>query len=276
MDPQGTEDFHGESLLKTGSLVLDQPHVLGCLLAITFLAWLYLLSMALFQMADLGVPEMDDMTAKALVMAPAAWSVSELLMTASMWIVMMASMMLPSAIPMILVFADWSGKSNGSSVATPSFVLGYFMVWIGFAIAALAAHWLLSYFGMLQPEMKVASGIAGGCIFVATGVYEWSPLKSRCLANCQNPREFIAEHWRPGLAGALRTGLSHGVYCLGCCWALMLLLFAVGVMNLVWVAALSLLVLLQKLLPRGEWLARASGLAMFAAGVYLIVAEAGF
>ena len=121
--------------------------------------------------------------------------------------------------------------------------------------------------------MKVASDVIGGSTFVAAGIYEWSPPKARCLANCRNTREFLASHWRPGVIGALRVGVRHGAYCLGCYWALMLLLFAVDALNLIWVAALSLLVLLQKLLPRGEWIARASGFVMLAIGIYLIVAQ---
>jgi predicted metal-binding membrane protein len=218
------------------------------------------------EMASMVMPDGE----KTLVIAYAPWSLSELLIAASMWIVMMSAMMLPTAIPMILVFAD---ERDRASLATPSFILGYILVWTAYALAAVALQWMLLRVGLFQQDMKVASDVIGGCIFIAAGIYEWSSLKAHCLAKCRNPREFLASHWRSGGSGALRLGLSHGVYCVGCYWALMLMLFAVGALNLIWVAALSLLVLLQKLLPRGDWLARASGLVMLAAGIYLIVAQ---
>ena len=274
MEADGTEEWDSRTAaaLKTGSLILDQPVVLGCVLAITLIAWLYLLSMAI-DMADMtpmSIPRLDDMSGKGLVTAYAPWSLTELLITASLWIVMVSAMMLPTAIGMILVFAD-DGRGR-TSLATPAFVLGYVLVWTGFALAAVALQWMLPRQGLFHPNMKVSSDVIGGCIFVAAGIYEWSPLKRHCLAECRNAREFLASHWRPGVVGALRVGLRHGVYCFGGYWALMLLLFAVGAMNLIWVAGLSLLVLLQKVMPHGEWIARASGIVMIAAGIYLIVA----
>jgi predicted metal-binding membrane protein len=250
------------------NLVLDHPGVLAGILAITFSAWLYLLSTALdiSEASSMVIPA----NARALVMAYVPWSFSELLTIAGMWIVMMSAMMLPTAIGMILVFAE--DGHDRASPATSAFALGYILVWTGYALAALALQWILLRNRLFQEDMKVASDVIGGIIFIAAGIYEWSPLKARCLAKCRTPREFVASHWQSGVIGALRMGLRHGVYCLGSYWALMLLLFVVGAMNLVWVAALSLLVLFQKHLPHGEWIARASGVVMLAAGIYLIVA----
>jgi predicted metal-binding membrane protein len=269
MDNNSTQSF--QASLRSRSLILNHPVVLGSLLAIAYLAWLYLLSTALdfSNMARVGVPG-SPMDGGALVTSYASWSLSELLITATMWIAMMSAMMLPTAIPMTLVFAD-DPRGWASPMAVPAFVLGYVLVWTGYALAAVAVQWMLLRRGLFQPDMKIASDVIGGGIFIAAGVYEWSPLKRYCLDKCRNPREFIASQWRPGAIGALRVGLRHGVYCLGCYWALMLLPFVVGALNLIWVAALSLLVLFQKTLLHGEAIARASGLVMLVAGIYLIV-----
>jgi predicted metal-binding membrane protein len=259
-------------------LTRDQAVVLASLAAITGLAWLYLFDMAgeMSDMADMvGMPDMERMAGMALVTPYARWGVGDALVAGTMWIVMMAGMMLPSAAPMILLYAAAERRrSPAPLLATPMFVLGYLLIWTGFAVAALTAQWLLLRFGLFAPEMRVTSGLLGGAVFIAAGLYEWSPLKERCLALCQSPLGFIAGHWRPGIIGALRMGLGHGAYCLGCCWVLMLLLFVGGVMNLLWVAALAALVLLQKVLPEVRRLSRATGLVMVAVGLYLIAQAA--
>jgi predicted metal-binding membrane protein len=256
----------------------DQAIVLASLGAITALAWLYLVDMAgeMSDMADMvGMPDMETMAGMALVTPYARWGVGDVAVAATMWIVMMAGMMLPSAAPMIMLFAA-AERRRGTAplLAAPIFALGYLVIWAGFSVAALTAQGLLLRFGLFAPEMKVTSGFLGGAVFVAAGLYEWSPLKERCLALCRSPLGFIAGHWRPGVTGALRMGLAHGAYCLGCCWVLMLLLFVGGVMNLLWVAALAALVLLQKIVPGARRVSRATGLAMAAAGIYLVAQAA--
>ena len=255
-------------------LTRDQAIVLASLAGITVLAWLYLLDMAseMSEMADMsGMPDMENMAGMALVTPYARWGVSDVLVAGVMWIVMMAGMMLPSAAPMILLYAAAERRRRSAPLlATPTFILGYLLIWTGFALAALGAQWLLLRFGLFAPEMRVTSGFLGGGVFIAAGLYEWSSLKERCLAVCQSPLGFIAGHWRPGIGGALRMGLGHGAYCLGCCWVLMLLLFVGGVMNLLWVAGIAALVLLQKVVPGAKPVSRATGLAMLAAGLYLI------
>ncbi len=256
------------------ALTRDQAIVLFCLAAITGLAWLYLAALAANMPAMSGLAGMDE-TGRTAGMKAAASAVSggggALLVAGVMWVVMMAGMMLPSAAPMILLFAAAERRQGALPlVTTPAFVLGYLVIWTVFAVAALGVQWALMRLGLFAPEMKVTSGLLGGAVFIAAGIYEWSPLKERCLALCQSPLGFIAGHWRPGVAGALRMGLRHGAYCLGCCWVLMLLLFVGGVMNLVWVAGLTVLVLLQKIWPGVTFAARATGLAMLAAGVYLV------
>lgn len=256
------------------SLTRDQAIILACLGAITVLAWLYLVGLA-GGMAGMegggAMPAAGQGAAMALMAPYARWGVSEALITGIMWVVMMAGMMLPSAAPMILLFAAAERRQGALPlVTTPAFVLGYLLIWTGFSLAALGAQFLLLRLGLFAPAMRLTSGVLGGAVFIAAGLYEWSPLKERCLALCQSPFGFIAGHWRPGVIGALRMGLGHGAYCLGCCWVLMLLLFVGGVMNLFWVAGLTALVLIQKVWPGVKFAARATGLVMLAAGVYLV------
>jgi predicted metal-binding membrane protein len=252
----------------------DQAIVLACLAAITGLAWIYLVGMAadMSDMADMvGMPDMESMAGMALVTPYARWGASDVAVAGIMWVVMMAGMMLPSAAPMIMLFAAAERRQGAAPlVAAPMFTLGYLVIWTGFSGTALVVQGVLLRVGLFAPEMKVTSGLLGGAVFIAAGIYEWSPLKERCLALCQSPLGFIAGHWRPGVVGALRMGLAHGAYCLGCCWVLMLLLFVGGVMNLLWVAGLAILVLLQKIVPGGRRVSRATGLAMIAAGLYLV------
>jgi predicted metal-binding membrane protein len=255
-------------------LTRDQAIVLASLAVLTVLAWLYLVGMAsdMEDMADMvGMPDMESMAGMALVTPYASWAPADVLVAAGMWIVMMAGMMLPSAAPMVMLYVAAERRRGGSALLhVAAFLAGYSLIWIGFSLAAVGVQWLLLRSGLFAPKMVVASGFLGGGLFVAAALYEWSPLKNRCLALCQSPLGFIAGHWRPGFGGALRMGLAHGGYCLGCCWVLMLLLFAGGVMNMLWVAALTVLVLLQKILPGGKRVSQATGLVMLAAGLAII------
>ncbi|HXE28514.1 MAG TPA: DUF2182 domain-containing protein [Stellaceae bacterium] len=254
-------------------LTRDDAIVMASLAAITLLAWLYLVGMArdMAEMGDMvGMPEMADMAGMALVTARAPWMVGDVMTATAMWAIMMAGMMLPTAVPMTLIYAR-AARGSGAAPLLHSaiFTTGYLAIWCGFALAAVAAQWLLLRFDLFAPEMMVTNILLGGALFIAAGIYEWSPLKNRCLAQCQSPLGFLIGHWRPGLTGAWRMGARHGTFCLGCCWALMLLLFVGGVMNLLWVAALSILVLVQKLLP-GKRAAQSTGLVMLIVGLVLI------
>jgi len=154
-------------------------------------------------------------------------------------------------------------------VPTAIFVAGYLLVWGGFSLVATAAQWWLQQNALLSPMLALATPPLGGALFVMAGLYQWSPLKSACLRQCRSPFAFLLNQWRDGWSGALRMGAGHGAYCLGCCWVLMALLFAVGVMNLLWVAAIAAFVFAEKLLPHGIWIARLGGIAMAAFGVWL-------
>ena len=215
---------------------------LACIAGLTLLAWAWLLHLGLdmsasmrdsLGMAEIGMP-MD-----------APWTRVDLLFTFAMWTVMMVGMMSPSAAPMVLVMVRSSAARGERRVAvsTVAFVAGYFIVWAGFSAAAAVVQWWLHDTALLSPAMALQSARVAGVILIAAGLYQLTPLKRVCLVNCRNPIDFLVGHWRNGPAGALRMGLHHGAHCLGCCWALMLL-FAVAIMILCWVAAIGVFVLL--------------------------------
>jgi predicted metal-binding membrane protein len=192
--------------------------------------------------------------------------------------VMMVGMMLPSATPMILFFARFArhSRKQGHRVAPiTAFVLGYILVWSGFAFVATALQWTLDRAALLSSHMASLSPILGGALLITAGVCQWTPLKRSCLSFCRSPVAFVMGHWRTGTGGALRMGMEHGAFCVGCCWALMGLLFVGGVMNLLWVAAITLAVLAEKLAPRGIWIGRAMGFALVLGGAWVVAAGIG-
>src|SRR5262245_37023928 len=198
------------------------------------------------------------------------------LLLLAMWWIMMIGMMLPSAAPMILTFAAINRSRRARRqpyTPTALFTAGYLLAWGGFSLVATFVQWILEQASLLAPmAMKATSPLLGGLLFIAAGLYQLTPLKRACLRSCRSPFDFVVNHWRDGAGGALRMGVSHGLYCLGCCWVLMALLFAVGAMNLVWVAALAVVVLVEKLFPAGDWIGRIGGLLLIAWGVRLVVA----
>jgi len=204
----------------------------------------------------------------------ADWSAATLLPLFLMWAGMMVAMMLPSATPMILTFAAVSRNRRRLErpyVPVSIFVAGYVAVWSAFSALAAVAQWLLHRQALLSPTMASSSGWLGGILLIAAGIFQFTPLKHSCLAHCRAPLEFIMTRWREGAGGAFRMGVEHGLFCTGCCWALMGLLFVAGVMNILWIAALSLLVGLEKLVPRGLWLSATTGVILTAWGAWLIV-----
>jgi len=186
-----------------------------------------------------------------------------------MWWLMMVAMMLPSATPAILLYARVrESRGDESSIAqTPVFLAGYLSIWLLFSILAAFAQGLLA-----GPSMTLGNRWAESALLIAVGVYELTPLKKGCLTRCRSPAEFLTRHWRPGWGGAVRLGVLHGADCLGCCWMLMALLFVGGVMNLLWIVGLTLIVTVEKLLPRGDWFGCAVGAALIALGLVRITA----
>ena len=197
------------------------------------------------------------------------WSAADVVFTFAMWAVMMVGMMAPSASPMLLLFAAArAGRGQrGVSLETLAFGLGYIAVWAGFSAGATLAQWGLHRAAMLSAAMASSSGRLSGVILIAAGAYQLTPWKSRCLTHCRSPLGFLMTNWRDGTTGAFQMGFHHGAYCLGCCWALMCVLFVVGVMNLIWVAALTGFVLIEKIGPAGAIVARIAGAAMVVLGI---------
>ncbi|HUS23508.1 MAG TPA: DUF2182 domain-containing protein [Candidatus Binatia bacterium] len=184
-----------------------------------------------------------------------------------MWAVMMLGMMLPSAAPAILLFARAIRGNGAAGQRVTAFIAGYALAWSAFSLAATVAQWALAQAALLSPMMQLSQPALGSALLVAAGLYQWSAAKAQCLARCRAPFEFITRHFRPGVTGALRLGAQHGLYCVGCCWALMLLLFAGGVMSLAWIGAISLFVLLEKLAPHGAQGGRLSGAVLILLGI---------
>lgn len=208
--------------------------------------------------------------------APAlqSWSWNELLPLFMMWAVMMVAMMLPSAAPVILLFSRIAASraARGSRYASVAFfATGYLVAWWGFSAVAALLQWWLHSAAILSADMRTVSPIAGAGILIAAGVYQWLPVKQACLSHCRSPLGFLSSSWREGRLGAVVMGIVHGAFCVGCCWMLMALLFAAGVMNLAWVAALSLIVLLEKLAPAGPAIARLGGVVLIIIGLAIVV-----
>lgn len=215
---------------------------------------------------------MDDMAQMAMSAMPTSWSAAEFALMFVMWWVMMVGMMVPSAAPMMLTFANVNRRRRArglSYVSTAIFASGYLIAWGGFSLVAVLAQWALERAALMSPMMVLTSSIVGSLLFTAAGLYQLTPLKHACLNHCRSPLDFVLNHWREGMRGALAMGVGHGLYCLGCCWVVMALLFVGGVMNLLWVAAIAAFVFIEKLFPAGQWVARTSGVTMIGFGGWL-------
>lgn len=274
----------------------DRVVVIAALAGITILAWLYVASLAVqmgaenapplgsdgamagMNMTGMTMPDMPGVgSASGAIVEPGfrQWSIVDFIVMFIMWTVMMVGMMTPSVTPMVLLYAavgrDATAKGRPLA-ATSWFFAGYLSVWILFSLAATAMQWTLTQFALLTPMMGSTSGVFGGMILLVAGLYQWSQLKSMCLSQCQSPLGFLMSHggFRSELYSTLRLGAEHGLYCVGCCWVLMLLLFVGGVMNVLWIAGLAILVLVEKLAPASRLISRVAGSIMVAAGLVLL------
>ena len=242
----------------------DRAIVIAGAAAISVLGWSYLVyegwAMQHMDLVSMAMP------------STGAWGLADLLMVFAMWTIMMIATMVPSVTPMLLTFAtiNRSRHANGR-VFVPLwvFLTGYLTLWTGFSVAATLGQWGLHSLALISPMMLGTSPLLGSLLLMAAGVYQWTPLKNACLRHCRMPLQFLLTCWQDGTAGAFFMGLRHGIYCLGCCWLLMTVLFAVGVMNLAWIAALSVFVLVEKIIPRGLWVAKAVGLALMGWGGWM-------
>ena len=251
-----------ETVLRRDRLV-----VAGALGVIAALAWAYVLWLA----ADMDMGGMDMTGLRMIpagigIMAPAnaPWKAIEFAFVFAMWAVMMVGMMAPSATPMILMYARVArqGQAEGKPfAATGWFAAGYFLVWTGFSLAATTAQWGFERAALLDSQMASASNVLGGIVLILAGIYQWTPLKDVCLAQCQSPLGFLMRHggFRRDVAGCVLLGIHHGGYCVGCCWALMGLMFLCGAANLLWMGALSIFMFSEKLVPARWRLDRLAG-----------------
>jgi len=253
-----------EAVLRRDRLVIAAG-----LAGTTALAWAYMFYLA----AQMGeMPMSSDMGEMAMPQMQ-SWGPVDLALQFVMWSVMMVAMMVPSAAPMILIFAkvERNRRNSESPVApTAAFVLGYLLVWTAFSALATLAQWGLHSAALLSPMMVSTSRVLGGGLLIAAGIFQWTPLKRACLHHCRSPLHFFMAEWRTGTSGALVMGSHHGAYCVGCCWALMALLFVAGVMNLLWVAAIAGFVLIEKIVRRGEAVGRIAGVALVASGLAML------
>jgi predicted metal-binding membrane protein len=248
----------------SGTLKRDRQLVLGAMVVLAALAWAYTL--------HLGVQHASMASAVAMPTI-IQWSAADFVFMLVMWAVMMFAMMLPSVTPTVMIFGRVREKRQAAGrplVPTGAFVTGYLLAWVGFSVLATVANWGLHSGGSMSSMMGEVAPVIGGGLLIGAGVFQWTPLKNACLEHCRSPMSFLMHHWREGLSGATLMGLHHGTYCLGCCWLLMLLLFVLGVMNLPWLAVLTIVVLAEKTLPRGEILSRGLGLLLIAWGAWLI------
>jgi predicted metal-binding membrane protein len=253
----------------------DRVIVVAGLVAIVAVAWAWVVIGEGTGMSAVGMTRrsgMPDIT--GMMMEPATWSLGYAGLMFAMWWVMMAAMMLPSAAPILLLFARVNRKERMGErpyVPTAIFAAGYLVAWGGFSALATGLQWALEQLGLLSPMMVTTSYWLGGAILISAGVWQLTPAKGVCLRHCRSPLSFLVQSWRPGRLGAMRMGLEHGTYCLGCCWFLMGLLFFGGIMNLFWIAGLAVFVLLEKTIPIGLWFGRIAGIAATACGVLMLV-----
>lgn len=237
---------------------------LAGLALVVALAWLYLLrvSRQMADMAAMGMAQMVD------------WTFRDTALTAAMWVTMMVAMMLPTAAPMVLMFTTVNRRRRAQLEApyvdTGLFTLGYLVVWGAFSVTATLAQWALHAATLLSERTLTATPLIGSGVLIAAGIYQVTPLKYACLARCQTPLGFLLGQWRDGRFGSFVMGVRHGLFCLGCCWMLMALLFVGGIMNLTWVAAITVFVLAEKVIPAGRAVSWTAGAVLLGWGLVVL------
>jgi predicted metal-binding membrane protein len=255
----------------------DRRIVIGAIVVLTALAWIYLIWLTRsISMAGSSVPEMPGTGISAAVTPILrAWTASDFIFIFLMWAIMMVGMMTPSATPMILIharIARQAAQEGRPIAATAWFVSGYLLSWTAFSFIAAIAQGALERVAWLTPMMAAASNKAGGVVLIVAGVYQFTPLKNNCLSHCQSPFAFIQANggFKRGMGASIQLGMRHGIYCIGCCWTLMALLFVGGVMNILWIAAIAIHILIEKAVPAGNAIARVAGAGLALAGIWLL------
>lgn len=265
-----------EAALET-VLRRDRTLVIAAMAMLTALAWTYIAWLAGdMNMNGMPMPATQHMGMDAML-APAfkPWTGMHFIFMLMMWTVMMVGMMTPSVVPMILIYARVGRQAAAQGkplAATGFFAGGYLLAWAVFSVFATIGQWLLERAALLTPAATTNSALLGGLVLIAAGLFQWTPLKAACLKHCRAPLLFIQHHggFRRDRLGSLSIGFQHGVYCVGCCWALMAVLFVGGVMNIIWIAILTIFVLLEKLIPAGGATSRFAGLGLVTWGAWLL------
>lgn len=257
------------SSLLEAILRRDRAVVMTALVAVVLLSWSWIAFGVGMEMSAIEMTRMP----RDMMMTPTDWTPAYATLIFGMWWVMMVAMMLPSAAPILLIFARINRREREARrpwVPTSTFAVGYLAIWGAFSVLAMFLQWSLEASGLLSPMMVTTTTWMGAAMLIAAGLWQFSPIKHACLRQCRSPVVFLSEHWRAGSCGAFRMGLVHGAYCLGCCWFLMVLLFFGGVMNLWWIGGLAGYVLTEKLLPMGHWLGYAVGVGLVIWGALLL------
>jgi predicted metal-binding membrane protein len=245
----------------------DRTIVISGIATISVLAWVYMVYSTRFMQhvpigVEISLPQMQS------------WNAVDFFLMFMMWAVMMVAMMVPSATPMFIMFANIKRKRREQEspvVSTGMFLLGYLLAWTGYSILAAFGQWGLHSAALLSPKMVSTSTIFGSTLLFAAGIFQFTSLKHACLTRCRSPLSFILNEWRDGSSGAFIMGLRNGNYCVICCWALMSLMFVVGVMSLLWMAIIALFVLVEKVTPAGHWVSRISGIMLILWGAWMLV-----
>ncbi len=242
----------------------DRAVVLWSLLGLAALAWLYLVRLSSGMGQAAGQLTMPNRL---------AWSAADFTLALGQWAVMMLAMMLPSIAPLAWTYVALrraQPEPGRVYILAGLLTAGYLAVWLAFSLLATTIQWGLRAVALALPASSTTGVVLGGVFLVATGLFQWSPLKHACLARCRSPQGFFTAYWQEGGWGAWRMGLRQGVLCAGCCWLLMGLMLLAGAMNLWWMGALAALILAEKIAPSGEWVGRAAGVLLAAWGVWLV------
>ncbi len=254
-----------ERILRRDSVI-----VAAGLSGVTVIAWIYM-----FNMAG-GVVSLDQGAQLSSGPHMHAWNPLDIVLIFSMWAVMMIAMMVPSESPIVLMFAAINRERHRQQqpfVSAGAFFLGYLVAWTMFSALATLTQWGLHAATLLSHTMVINSSIAGGALLFAAGIFQWTPLKYACLSRCRSPLGFLMTEWREGIVGAFIMGLKRGVYCIGCCWLLMGLMFVAGVMNLLWMVIITIFVFLEKVVPGGFWISRIAGLLLIVWGMWMALGQ---
>jgi predicted metal-binding membrane protein len=255
----------GLSIFSLNSFKNERGIILLAMVILSILAWWYTIYLA------------HTMNCCAFALkAGGFWSAQQFGLMFVMWVVMMVAMMVPTIVPMVLVFAMVNRKRHEQAkpyVPTSFFILGYLIVWIIFSLLATFMQEWLQARALLSMHMVLNHPMINGSILILAGIFQWTPLKNKCLTHCRSPFDFIMTDWRQGAGGAIMMGLRHGTFCLGCCWLLMLLLFVGGVMNIAWIVFLTVFVLGEKVFPYGHWISRGAGAIFFVWGLVILLSS---